>query len=83
MSNETEKDPSLSQVRYYVMDGFSPPVNEAIKPVKRAKKQLSLFINCIMYGYRVEILKLYRLSALELLHVNHPGISAMQGIARL
>ena len=82
ISVETQKDPMLTKIKHYIMHGFPTTVDETVRPFWKVKENLSLYNNCIMYGCRVVVPQRYRRKVLEILHVNHPGMSAMKGTAR-
>ena len=60
IATETENDTQLSQVKHYIMHGFPATVAEPLRPFLRAKAQLSLHNNCLMYGNRVVIPQRYQ-----------------------
>ena len=54
-----------------------------LKPYYRVKDELSMEEGCLLRGLRVIVPEKYRPDVLNELHVNHPGIVRMKGLARM
>lgn len=79
----TEKDPILCKVRDCVLNGWYRDVDgDDFKPYNRRKDELSVQDGILMWGSRVVIPPKLRSQMLDELHVSHPGISRMKGLAR-
>ena len=80
----TRRDPILSQVLDRVLSGWprTTEATETLKPYERRREELSLQDGCLLWGNRVIIPDTAQARVLEELHVGHPGISRMKGIAR-
>lgn len=79
----TGRDPVLSQVRSFVMNGWPAEcANTAMKPYICRKTELSIQDGCIMWGSRVVIPPQGRQRLVEELHESHPGVSRMKSLGR-
>ena len=78
----TDKDPLLLQVRNFVSNGWPYSVSEEIQPYFRRRSELTLLDGCLMWGSRVIIPAAGHSATLDELHIAHPGISRMKGLAR-
>ena len=78
----TDKDPILLQVRNFVSNGWLYSASEEIQPYFRRRSELTLLDGCLMWGSRVIIPAAGCSATLDELHIAHPGISRMKGLAR-
>ena len=78
----TNKDPTLSKVRRYVMTGWPSTASDEFKPYQSRAKELSVQDGCVLWGSRVVIPPQGRLAVLEELHETHPGATKMKALAR-
>ncbi|XP_033637865.1 uncharacterized protein K02A2.6-like [Asterias rubens] len=79
----TGRDPVLSQVRSFVMNGWPAEcANSALQPYICRKTELSIQDGCIMWGSRVVIPPQGRQRLVEELHESHPGVSCMKSLGR-
>ena len=78
----TARDPVMSRVLQYVLQGWPATVEDGLQPYFRRKKELSVENNCLLWGARVIIPPPGRQSIANLLHETHPGISRIKGLAR-
>lgn len=75
----TERDPVLSQVKRWVMQGWPVMVEqEGCKPYVKRKLELSVLDGCLLWGSRVIIPPSGRAQVMEELHEAHPGVSRMK-----
>ena len=81
----TSKDPVLSQVLRYTLDGWPDMVDTIdteMKPYLSRRDELSVQDGCLLWGSRVIIPPQGREKILSELHTAHPGIVHMKAIAR-
>ena len=79
----TGRDPVLSQVRDYVMNGWPRDLQDNdFKPYFTRADELSIHSGCLMWGSRVIIPPQGREFIVNELHETHPGISRMKALAR-
>lgn len=79
----TERDPVLSQVKRWVMQGWPEAVGEErFKPYAKRKLELSVLDGCILWGSRVIVPLPGQAQVMEALHDAHPGVSRMKSLAR-
>ncbi|XP_062374782.1 uncharacterized protein K02A2.6-like [Sardina pilchardus] len=79
----TDRDPVLSQVRRWVMQGWPLAVQqEKFQPYAKRKLELSVLDGCILWGSRVIVPSPGQAQVMEALHDAHPGISRMKSLAR-
>ena len=78
----TQRDPILSQLHQFLLEGWPAECKEEHVPYQRRKEELTLQNGCILWGNRVIIPPAGRESIMELLHNGHPGVSRMKSIAR-
>jgi hypothetical protein len=78
----TARDPILSLVVKYTLQGWPPVVGEELMPYFRRRTELSLHDKCLLWGNRVIIPPRAREAILEELHTCHPGIVRMKSLAR-
>lgn len=83
ISDETQKDPVLSKVLMYVLNGWPSYVSEDnVAPFFSRKDELSVDCGCITWGTRVVIPEAVQSEVLSLLHEGHPGITRMKMLSR-
>ena len=82
VSRETVSDGVLSKVMYYVMHGWPSKVAEDFMPYSKIKNSLTIERNCLLSGFKVIIPPKLKISVLEQLHLNHPGVVKMKALAR-
>jgi hypothetical protein len=79
----TRKDPVLSKVLKYVLQGWPHQCpSEEFRPFFTRKNELSVEDHCILWGSRVIIPPPGREAVIKELHETHPGVSRMKGLAR-
>lgn len=78
----TNKDPTLSMVKRYVLQGWPTNPDEGLKAYSHRKTELSIQAGCLMWGARVVVPPQGRETMLSELHFSHPGIVKMKGLAR-
>ncbi|CAC5422534.1 Uncharacterized protein K02A2.6 [Mytilus coruscus] len=85
IKRETEKDSTLVKVKHATLYGWPKytDISNELKPYFRVKDELSMEEGCLLRGIRVIIPERYRADVLNELHVNHPGIVRMKGLARM
>lgn len=78
-----KKDSVLAKVKDWILCGWpSTQLDNRFEPYEVRKTELSLHRDCILWGNRVVIPEATREGVLQLLHANHPGMSAMKAAAR-
>ena len=78
----TARDPFLSQVLTFVLNGWPDQVNDDhLKPYWRCRSELTVQSGCIMWGYCVIVPPQGRTKVLQELHGGHPGITRMKSLA--
>ncbi|XP_054284286.1 uncharacterized protein K02A2.6-like [Macrosteles quadrilineatus] len=75
-------DPILSKAMDYTLHGWPNHVSEELQPFTDKTHQLSVELNCLLWGTRVVIPPTHRKEILNLLHSEHPGESRMKSLAR-
>ena len=79
----TKRDPVLSQVLRYTLEGWPKAVNsEELTPYYTKRTELSVEDGCILWGTRVIVPPQGRSKVLSELHEAHPGESHMKALAR-
>ena len=78
----TTRDPIMSRVLRYVLQGWPATTDEELLPYSRRRTELSIQDSCLLWGNRVVIPPPGRSSILSLLHETHPGISRIKSLAR-
>ena len=78
----TNNDPLLACVRDMVQKRWINTSEEQLKPFQHCQNELSVHAGCIFLGSRISIPSAGRQKILELLHLGHPGITRMKGLAR-
>ena len=79
----TKRDPVLSQVRRYTLEGWPKTANsEELTPYYTKRTELSVEDGCTLWGTRVIVPPQGRSKVLSELHEAHPGESRMKALAR-
>ena len=78
----TKRNPVLSKVLQFVLQGWPAQVAPELKPFFHCRNEVSIEDNCIMWGHRVIIPPQGRQQLLDELHVANPGIDRMKSLAR-
>ena len=85
VARETQRDPVLSKVRAYILEGW-PQRLESDKELMKAywdkKTELSVELGCVTWGNRVVIPPKLQEWVLQILHSTHIGIVGMKSLAR-
>ena len=79
----TRKDPNLSKVLQYIMQGWPSHCDPDLNTFAAKKPELSAYEGCILWGSRVVVPKPGREAVLRELHEGHPGICKMKALARM
>ena len=82
VKNWTARDPLLSKVYQYTMQGWPGTVTDELQPYSRKKDEISTEGGCLLWGCRVIIPPQGRTAIVDLLYQTHPGIQRMKTIAR-
>ena len=82
IKRHTKKDPVLSKVFRYTMNGWPAVVDPDLVPYKSRMLELSIEQGCLLWGSRVIIPRSLRKAVLSELHETHPGMSKMKMLAR-
>ena len=85
IQEKTSKDPLLSTVEQYVLQGWPNSISAqpALRPFFERKLELSVYQGCILWGSRVVIPEDCRGHVLYQLHEGHPGVARMKNLARM
>ena len=81
--NLTRRDPLLSRVYRFVMEGWTAQVDQDLLPFSKRKEELSTMDGCLLWGKRVIVPPSLHRSILCELHEGHPGTSRMKCLARM
>lgn len=84
IASETCKDKILTQVKYYVVQGW-PSHNVLSHQYSRyfdLRYHLSVDSNCLMYGSAVVIPESLQAKVLDILHEGHPGVVRFRMLAK-
>ena len=76
--NRTRRDPLLSRVYRFVVEGWTAQVNQDLLPFSKRKEELSTLDGCLLWGKRVIVPPSLRRSILCELHEGHPRTSKMK-----
>ena len=81
---QTDRDPTLSKVKQFVMNGWAATHNlpTEFQPFVKREYELSIQNNCLLWGSRVIVPPKLRERVLQELHESHPGSSRMKRLAR-
>lgn len=83
IGQETRKDPVLSKVLDYTLNGWPNYVSDRdLQPYFQRRDQLSSEQGCVLWGLRVVIPPLHRERLLADLHEQHVGMCRMKSLAR-
>ena len=83
ISRETVKDPILSGVLDYTLNGWPGHMkDDTLKPYFIRKDELTVDQNCVLWGLRVIIPIKLQAKLLDDLHTEHPGMVRMKSLAR-
>ena len=77
----TARDPVLSQVLQFVLQGWTSEV-DALKPYFIRREELSVHAGYLLWGAQVIVLPQGRDEVLNILHDTHPGKVKMKSLAR-
>ena len=81
---ETRRDPVLSRVLHWILDGWSenPGPHPGWRHYTEKKEELTVQSGCVLWGSRVVVPPKLRQLVLDMLHETHQGASRMKGLAR-
>ena len=83
IATATTKDPSLSQVLQYTLEGWPQKgISDNLKIFYQRRDQLSMDQGCLLWGTRVIVPEVLQACLLNELHYTHPGIVKMKLLAR-
>ncbi|KAL0818832.1 hypothetical protein ABMA28_008152 [Loxostege sticticalis] len=83
LKKETSRDPILSRVLSFIVDGWPAEVEiKELKPYFNRRKELYSELGCIMWGHRVVIPSTCRNKVIAELHDSHMGIVKTKSLAR-
>ena len=84
IKKETSRDPVLSRVLQFVLNGW-PDIcdSDNLKPFWSKQLELSAQQGCLLWGNRVVVPPLLRQKILQQLHDSHLGISRMKSLGRM
>ena len=85
LREETSRDPILSRVVHFTLNGWPGKVEvpDNLKSYNLKRNELTVEEGCLLRGTRVVIPTKYQESVLAELHLYHPGIVQMKTLARL
>ena len=79
----TGRDPTLSRVRNYTLNGWPDSVKDpALRPFNARRDELSVQDGCLLWGARVVVPPPGRIKTLKELHDTHLGVNRMKSVAR-
>lgn len=82
-AHSTPKDPVLSKVREFTLNGWLDSVeDETLRPFFVRRTELSEEQGCVLWGMKVIVPHTQRAKLLSDLHTGHPGICRMKALAR-
>ncbi|UYV82259.1 K02A2.6-like [Cordylochernes scorpioides] len=79
---ETKKDEVLSVVKRYTQQGWPERVGEHLRPYFQRKLELTMDVECLLWGMRVILPSSLRKNMLSCLHETHSGMGKMKAVAR-
>ena len=83
VKRETRRDPTMSKVLDFTMNGWTyKPQDEILKPFYMHRHERSVQDGCLMWGIFVIIPVKLRNKMLDELHVGHIGIVKMKELSR-
>ena len=78
----TKKDPLLARVHHFIQSGWTQlKLEPDLQPFYNWQNELSVVDGCILWGSHVVVPVPGHQLILQQLHVTHPGISRMKGLA--
>ena len=83
VTKATREDPTLSKVLWYQKHGWPTAIAEELKPYYSKRHEFTIEQDILLKGIRVVVPERLRDRVLEQLHMSHPGICRMKGIARV
>lgn len=78
----TRCDPLISKAMEYTKVGWPSSVEEELRPFWRRRNELTVEVECLLWGCRVVVPKKHQKKVLDELHKGHPGICRMKSLAR-
>ncbi|XP_065189626.1 uncharacterized protein K02A2.6-like [Sycon ciliatum] len=82
VKSETARDPELSKVLYYVVNGWPSSVPQSFRSYHNKRDELSAEDGILLWGQRVVIPKSLRMVLLRDLHTEHFGMVKTKQMAR-
>ena len=84
ISRETQRDPILSRVKKFTMEGWplKEDVGPEFLPFFKRRNELTSEEGYLLWGVRTVVPRKFQNQILEDLHENHPGIVKMKASAR-
>ena len=83
IATETVRDPVLSKVLQFTMNGWPEYLKDPqLQPFLARKDELTVDQGCVLWGLRVVIPPKFQHRLLSELHVSHPGIVRMKALCR-
>ena len=85
VSRLTRLDSVLSNVLKFVLEGWPSRLTkyqEDIRPYFERRTELSTEQGCVLWGSRIRVSEKLREDVLELLHLAHQGVVAVEALAR-
>ena len=82
VANWTSRDPIMSAVANFVLNGWPPQLSEEFQDYDKRREELSLQDGCLLWGSRVIIPPPGRDKILQELHEGHQGMVRMKALAR-
>ena len=84
VANETRKDPILSKVMDYTLNGWPKNLKceGDLKAFWSRRDELSHELGCLTWGARVVIPVKLRSTVMDILHATHIGVTGMKSLAR-
>ena len=84
VKKETERDPTLSRVWQFILEGWPDDIETDLEfqPYQSKMSELSVEEGCILWGGRVVIPPKLRQKVLDDLHTSHVGVVRMKLLAR-
>ena len=83
IARESSKDPLISRVMNYVLNGWPKKSKEEELQVYFCRRlELTVQSGCLLWGSRIVIPPKFREPMLAELHATHPGIVRMKGLSR-
>jgi transposase InsO family protein len=82
IKKQTARDPVLSKVYMYCMNGWPNVVDPELVPYKHKMQELTTEQGCVLWGMRVVVPRKLQDQILMELHETHPGMTKMKMLAR-